>query len=151
MAYSGQGRVISTAQSRGTLDSMRFLRERDIVSSETFLSQGYVMAQAEKRLMFAVLLDAVECYKKFAPRRRNRPDRLYKDAREWIFENDRKWPFSFINVCEAVGLSPQYLRQNLEQWERAALREDATRWSPRVLNGPRHRPASLARAHPMVG
>jgi len=45
--------------------------------------------------MFAVLLDAVECFQKYAGREANR---LFKDTDEWIFEDDHEWPFSFINI-----------------------------------------------------
>ena len=93
---------------------MSFPRE-NVVTSERHLKQGCLIGQAEKRLMFAVLLDAVECLKKFARLRQSRTDRLSKDAEDWIFEDDRDWPFSFINICEAVGLNPQYLRDGLKR------------------------------------
>ena len=71
--------------------------------------------QPEKRLMFAVLLDAVECFQKYAGHEANR---LFKDTDEWIFEDDPECPFSFINICEAVGMDPEYLRKGLSQLNR---------------------------------
>ena len=44
----------------------------------------------EKRLMFAILLDAVECFQKYAGQEHNR---LFKEAEEWIFEDDHGWAF----------------------------------------------------------
>jgi len=116
MRQSAQGRSFTTNTRSGAFDSTRFLKQLDIVTSEQYLSQGYVIAQAEKRLMLAVLLDAVECFTKFAPVRSNRPDRTFKEAQEWIFQDDPKWPFSFVNICDAVGMNAQCLRKGLSQW-----------------------------------
>jgi len=74
--------------------------------------------QPEKRLIFAVLLDAVECFQKYAG---HEADRLFRDTGKWIFENDREWPFSFINICEAVDINPKYLRKGLLQWRQRAI------------------------------
>jgi hypothetical protein len=78
--------------------------------------------QPEKRLMFAVLQDAVECFQncKFEPR--SKPTNEFLDSEEWIFGDDRKWPFSFINICEAVGMDPAGLRQGLLRWKENTLR-----------------------------
>jgi hypothetical protein len=73
--------------------------------------------QPEKTLMLAVLLDAVECFQKYAPGFRRKPDRLFKYTEEWIFEDDHKWPFSFINICEALGIDAQYVRKGLFNWK----------------------------------
>ena len=66
--------------------------------------------------MFAILLDAVECFQEYAEQ-----DRLFKDAEEWIFEDDHEWPFSFINICEAVDMDPKYLRKGLLHWRQSAI------------------------------
>jgi hypothetical protein len=47
---------------------------------------------------------------------RRKPDRLFTATAEWIFEDDHKWPFSFLNICDAVGINPEYLRNGLQQW-----------------------------------
>ena len=36
----------------------------------------------------------------FNPRTRS----SLKDAEQWIFEDDHEWPYSFINICEAVDM-----------------------------------------------
>ena len=92
------------------LHSIGSLSELDILGL-----YGASPTQPEKTLMFAVLLDAVECFQKYAGREANR---LFKDTDEWIFEDDHEWPFSFINICEAVGMDPEYLRKGLSQLNR---------------------------------
>ena len=64
----------------------------------------------ERRLMFAVLLDAV-----IHLQRRNTP--ACSEAERWI-RNDgaEDFPFSFRNVCEALGIDATYLKRGLLAW-----------------------------------
>ena len=81
---------------------------------------GNLDRQPEKQLMLAVLLDAVECYQQYVGDETNR---LFKDTEEWIFADDHEWLFSFINICEAVDIAPQYLRKGLLQWNKERSRK----------------------------
>jgi hypothetical protein len=113
--------------------------------------------QPEKRLMFAVLLDAVECFQKYSLLPGQYAYRLFKDTEDWIFKDDHKWPFSFMNICEAVEMDPHYLRKGLSLWKLHAmqkLRPSSQRLSPtregiKVLGNPKRnvlsRPALGAR------
>jgi hypothetical protein len=85
--------------------------------------------QPEKKLMFAILLDAVECFQEYGEQ-----DPFFKDAAEWIFEDDRDWPLSFINICEAVDMDPTYLRKGLLYWRQSAISKGSTLWPETVLN-----------------
>lgn len=96
-------------------ESARFTASSEFFGTQ-WDSQSGVQNQPEKRLMLAILLDAVECFQKYAPLHRRKPDRLFTATAEWIFEDDYKWPFSFLNICDAVGINPQYLRNGLQQW-----------------------------------
>jgi hypothetical protein len=66
----------------------------------------------EKKLMLAVLEDAVTCIQKYGPSSSGKGKRQFNDARDWIFADQEDWPFSFINVCETLGLDPGYLRSS---------------------------------------
>ncbi len=70
----------------------------------------------ERRLMAAVLEDAVNCFLKyrFATDRRSR--RFFREADEWVMSEDMEWPFSFERICDALGLDPSYLRRGLRRW-----------------------------------
>src|ERR1043166_2573296 len=72
--------------------------------------------KGEMALMFAVLEDAVRCFTKQFIEKRLRTKRLAEEAEEWVFTDDERWPFSFVNICAALGIDPQYLRQRLAQW-----------------------------------
>lgn len=107
----------------------------------------------EKRLMLAVLLDAVECFQKYALLRKARSHPIFNDAKTWIFEDDDERLFSFINICEAIGLNPQYLRNGLSHWKNGALpREDVG--APLAIAMPQSRidglPTAKARAVPLL-
>jgi hypothetical protein len=70
----------------------------------------------ERRLMLAVLQDAVECYQKYALARDPRGRFLFEDACAWIESDEREWPFSYENVCEVLSLNPEYIRRGLSKW-----------------------------------
>ena len=66
----------------------------------------------ERRLIFAVLLDAV-----IQLQRRNTSGSA--EAERWIRnEAESDSPFSFRNVCEALGIEPRYLQRGLLSWRR---------------------------------
>ncbi len=46
--------------------------------------------------------------------------RVYRQAYEWVASNERSWPFSFLNLCDMLRLSPsairaRWLKRNGEQ------------------------------------
>jgi len=65
----------------------------------------------EKRLMLAVLADAVDILLK-GDARDARSRRLLVETAQWVRADD-DGPFSFVNVCEALGLNPSCLRRGL--------------------------------------
>jgi hypothetical protein len=77
--------------------------------------------EPEQELMFAVLKDAICCFQKYASARDKMRTRLYLEARKWLMQEDNDWPFSFANICEAIGLSPQYVRAGLLGRQKAKL------------------------------
>jgi len=66
----------------------------------------------ERRLMLAVLEDAVDMYRKHCGTQG--PNRaLFLDAEAWIDDDDRTWMFSFLNLCDVLDLDGEYLRRGL--------------------------------------
>jgi hypothetical protein len=74
----------------------------------------------ERRLMLAILEDAVDVYRKQAGARDRKRQRHFLDAEAWIEDTDASWIFSFENICVALGLDPEYLRGGLRAWKREA-------------------------------
>jgi hypothetical protein len=75
----------------------------------------------ERRLMIAVLEDAVDVYRKQAGSREARAQQLFLEAEQWIEDPDRTWLFSFQNICDVLGLDASYLRRGLHAWKVRAV------------------------------
>ena len=69
-------------------------------------------AEGERKLLFAVLEDAIRCYLKNRDSAcRNDPEFL--EAAEWLSSDEESSPFSFIRVCEALRINPDRLRTGI--------------------------------------
>ena len=66
-----------------------------------------------RALMLAVLEDAVRCIENGRRRRRFGARRLAAEAEAWVRCVRADWPFSFLNVCEALGIDVDALRSRL--------------------------------------
>ena len=86
--------------------------------------------EPEKRLMLAILEDAVDCFQNNVLAQSLKSRRLFEEAEEWIVEVDGDWVFSFENICEVLGFNPAYVRQGLLRWMENKL--------PKHRKGPRH-------------
>ena len=73
--------------------------------------------EPEKKLMLAVLEDAVACFQKYVFARDGKGKVLFQDAEGWIMEGNDDGLFSFAHVCETLGFDPAYLRQGLKAWK----------------------------------
>ena len=38
---------------------------------------------------------------------------FYLDAHRWVTSDDCSWPFSFLNVCQALDLPPETVREEI--------------------------------------
>ena len=95
--------------------------EADILVPSQFFDrrQAEGSAQPEKRLMLAVMEDAIATFQKSFPEANRRQRRLLRETEEWIQSNDASWPFSFENICAALDIEADYLRQGLFKWKTA--------------------------------
>lgn len=75
----------------------------------------------EQRLMAAVLEDAIACYMNHLNPKRLSGKTLFEDAERWFFSEGGDWLFSFTNICQSIGLSPNYLRRGLLNAKNGAL------------------------------
>ena len=76
------------------------------------------LAEPHRRLMAAVLRAVIDDCRGGSVYRRS-ADRdiigagTVQKAIAYVASTDREWPFSFENLCEAVGLDPSWLRRSL--------------------------------------
>ena len=80
--------------------------------------------------MLAVIEEAVSDYQRHVVAAPRAAKRLFREAHAWIMSDDTAWSFSFVNLCDALGLDPGALRAGLRRWgdrqrERTRL---ASRW-----------------------
>jgi hypothetical protein len=70
--------------------------------------------EPERRLMVAILEDAVSCLSTDPHRSNPRQKKQYEEAKTWVAaDEESEWIFSFKNICEVLGMDPGYLRRGL--------------------------------------
>jgi hypothetical protein len=76
---------------------------------ETFRRKLHL--EPEKKLMLAVLEDAIACFQKYVFARDGKGRMLFQEAADWVQDSNSDWLFSFANVCKTLSFSPEYLRR----------------------------------------
>jgi hypothetical protein len=71
---------------------------------------------AMKRLMLAVLEDALRCLQTYAENRNPVHRRAFGEAETWILDRKAQGPFAFDNICVVLGIQPDHLRDGIRQW-----------------------------------
>ena len=119
--------------------------EPESVLPSQYFAQAAVDAslQPEKRLMLAVLEDAVGTFQKYVWARDRAGQRLLAEVEEWFESNDIEWPYSFVNICHSLNLDVDFMREGLRRWKQQQLdaRVDGVkvvRFPFRRVNGSRH-------------
>lgn len=80
----------------------------------------------EKRLMAAVLMDAIKTFLKYRGSKDPRESVVYQETREWLFgEEDHDWLYSFPNICLTLNLDVDRVREKLQAIARRARRKRA--------------------------
>jgi hypothetical protein len=82
--------------------------------------------EPEKKLMLAILEDAIACYQKYIFARDSKGKALFHEVEEWVAERGSGSVFAFDSVCESLGLNPAYLRRGMSDWTKAALAQRTT-------------------------
>ena len=96
----------------------------------------------EVALMRAVLEDAISCFQKQSVKSGRRAQRLAREAEEWLFTDDPRWPFSFVNICAVLGLDPEYIRLGLKRWRQRLSAKPQEKKPP--TPGPARQPLKIA-------
>ncbi|MGH7865947.1 MAG: hypothetical protein ACREQB_13225 [Candidatus Binataceae bacterium] len=69
-----------------------------------------------KKLMMAILEDALRCFQNHADAKVGSRRRLFQEAEHWLCGEGGEGPFSFETVCETLGIEPAFLRNGLKEW-----------------------------------
>lgn len=88
------------------------LEPRALMPAQFFTQRERRNAQSSiRRLMYAILEDAVSVYTSEV--RSPRQSRTFQQTRRWFDSNDKTWIFSFLRICEALDLDPEYIRRGV--------------------------------------
>ena len=109
----------SEYKSQATADD----RIASLFQPDTLLSAQYfdnmrrrTLLEPEKRLMLAILEDAVNSFQENIFAESGKRKILFDDVEQWIRADGSDWVFSFDHICEALGFTPAYVRQGLLRW-----------------------------------
>jgi len=90
--------------------------EPDVVLPEQLENLGRRGMRPEHRLMLALLEDAVHAYQTGCAAYGGERRLSFREAAEWFASEDTAWPFSFVTICQHLGIEPDYIRAGLRRW-----------------------------------
>ena len=76
-------------------------------------AKDYTFETSQKDLAAGVLKQAKQDLRRFHGATSAVERELYLDAYSWLTSDDSTWPFSFLNVCRLLNLSPEAVREEL--------------------------------------
>ena len=122
-ANSAASKSTQERTSTDVVETMASLFEPDILLAAQYFDtfRRKTLIEPEKRLLVAILEDAINCFYDNVSAESGRRKKLFDDAQEWVMQERGDWIFSFRNVCELLGLSAEYLRGGLMRWKEKSL------------------------------
>ncbi|HEY2917637.1 MAG TPA: hypothetical protein VGK77_01450 [Candidatus Binatia bacterium] len=96
----------------------RLFGEPDVLAVHEYLHvfQYRPALTPERRLLAALLRDAIDCYMRYCFAKSRREKKMYQETEEWFFGSG-EGVFSFENVCEILKLAPGYIRRGLLRYK----------------------------------
>jgi hypothetical protein len=119
------------------------LEPNTILPIQFFSPRGACRWTGEQRLMAAILEDAIAVYSKSSAPKGSKARQILRETERWLRSKDRTWTFSFLRVCEMLGLDPVAIRR--------ALRDRRDRQSAQAASPIPARFASEIEYHAAVG
>lgn len=78
---------------------------------EDALPDGPYVGGPDRRLLCAILVDAIVRFRRLLPAPHAAARREAVEIERWMRSSDRTWPCSFLNVCETLDLAHEPLRR----------------------------------------
>ncbi len=123
----------------GADEKIAFLFEPDTLLSAQYFEnfRRKTLLEPEKRLMLAVLDDAVNCFQENLLAQSGRGKKLFDEAEKWVLDEGSDCICAFENICEVLGFNPEYLRRGLVRWKEKKLSQqpNAKIWEERKMVG----------------
>jgi|GEM_PF-2494294 len=74
---------------------------------------GPASVQPEKRLLLAVLEEAVRSWHRTVPATHGPAARRRQELVEWFASDDTSWPCAFASICETLGIDRSWAREQI--------------------------------------
>lgn len=97
--------------------------EPDVLIADQFITARRRRAtlSSEKRLMLAVLENALDYYRKYIVATDRNGRALFTEAAEWFESTSNDDIFSFENITETLDINPGYFRRGVAAWRQRLL------------------------------
>jgi hypothetical protein len=104
---------------RFSQEEARLFRQPDVLCVDEYLHvyQGRPAETPERRLVAAILRDAIDCYLRDCFTKNRHKKRSFREAEEWFFKSDDYGVFSLDNICGILNIDPGYIRRSLLEHE----------------------------------
>jgi hypothetical protein len=84
-----------------------------ILPSQFYSDRVRTLDPGIRRLLCTMLADAIDIYRSG----KHRDRRAFVEVKSWLQEDGNVGsPFSFINICEALGIEPHGARTAISKW-----------------------------------
>ena len=107
--------MLATFQEQKTIHNPLALIPDFVMPSQ--FTRGHLLT-GEQRLMLRILGDAIETYFHVVRVTSDKTSedaraRRQKEAEDWLFSNEDSYLYSFLSICQYVGIEPDMIRNNL--------------------------------------
>ena len=76
-------------------------------------TDDYQFETSQRELASGILKQAALDLRRFQDATSGVERELYLDAHHWVMSDDCSWPFSFLNVCQVLNLTPETVREEI--------------------------------------
>ena|ERR1700730_16087357 len=115
------GNTISIVNQTDSLQS-EFSEPQAVLPAQFYgARRGSSETEPWRRLMAAMLVDAVRCFQTKFQARQAAGHQEFAEARAWIFSDRDDGTFSFRAVCDALDVDPATIRNGLARWKERRL------------------------------
>lgn len=103
-------------------------REKGESAERIWESNRRVVLEAHRRLMRALLEEALACFQKHVLAARGAKRRLFVEAERWLMGREKRGAgITFQHVCDSLDLEPSGIQRALRSWRDRRLEERAQR------------------------
>ena len=111
----------SHAEAEATIKELQRSEPSGALAEQFFAPVSLATVYPEAALMCAVLEDAFLCFQRQFEIESRSIQRAAQEAEEWFFSDDSHAPFSFVSVCDVLGLEPEFMRKGLKHRRQSRL------------------------------